>query len=710
VPWIVLVGGVLLTATTGVLLQRALESRDRARFESNVQSTANQIEGRFHAYEALLRGAAGLFAASEQVTREEFRTWVSRVELDTAYPGTQGLGYVERVEARDLARLQATAEAEGVRFLPRPDTARDIYLPILFLEPLTPMNAVALGYDMFTESTRREAMQRAWLTGRPALSGPVTLVQEAAAADPPQPGFLVYLALYDAREIPASEDARRARLRGFVYSPFRAWDFFRELFPGEGAHRVAFRLRDEASDTVLFDSGWDLAEGARRATTPLQLGGRTWVLECRPTAKTEGSPPWVVPGLAAFGVLASGIFFVLVHAQGRARTSAEEAARARQRSEQELRLVIDALPVIVLYVDRLTGLRYHNRAYERYMEGRTDPVLLARLLGVETVEEARARLEPVFRGESLAVDAAVGEGTSARDLHTLCVPDRDESGGVRGFVALVMDMTESKRSERALRAAVKLRDDFLQVASHELKTPLTPLSLKLQLLLRELAARGQTDETERERRHLEMALRQVGKVADLVNDLLDVSRIDSGRLRMQLGPVDLAQVVRDVVARLEGQAQQAGVVLHLDVSPCVGTWDGKRLEQVVVNLLDNALKYGAGYPVEVRLSCRGGEAELVVEDHGIGISPEGLGRIFQRFERAVSERSYGGLGLGLYIVQGIVSALRGDVSVVSELGKGARFTVRLPLQPSVASPSAEPSAAGAPGDSGSNPMGEPGRL
>jgi signal transduction histidine kinase len=177
---------------------------------------------------------------------------------------------------------------------------------------------------------------------------------------------------------------------------------------------------------------------------------------------------------------------------------------------------------------------------------------------------------------------------------------------------------------------------------------------------------------------------------------------------MQLGPVDLSQVVRDVVARLEGQAQQAGVALHVEVSPCVGTWDGKRREQVVVNLRDNALKDGAGHPVEVRLSCRGGEAELVVQDHGIGISPEGLGRIFQRVERTVSERSDG--GLGLHIVQGIASALGGDVSVGSELGKGARLTVGLPLQPSVALPSSGPSAAGASGDSGSNPMGEPGRL
>lgn len=707
VPWIVLVGGLLLTATTSVLLQRALDSRDRARFESNVQSTADHIEGRVHAYEALLRGAAGLFAASEHVSREEFRTWVSRVELQTAYPGNQGLGYAVRVEAWELPQLRELAERDGVRFLPRPDTVRDIYLPILYLEPHTPMNEVALGYDMFTEPTRREAMDRAWRTGLPALSGPVTLVQEEAADGKPQPGFLLYLALYDTTSIPSSEQDRRANLKGFVYCPFRAWDFFLELFPEDRSHRVAFRLRDAGADLLLFDSGWDRAEGALRATTPLDLGGRHWSLECRPTARTEGSPPWVVPGLAVFGGLASCIFFLLVHAQGRARTAAEEAARARQRSEQELRLVIDALPVIVLYVDRETGLRYHNRAYERFMDGRENPVHLARLLGVETLSEARARLAPVFRGESLAVDAAVGAGASARDLHTLCVPDRDESGEVRGFVALVMDMTESKRSERALRAAVQLRDDFLQVASHELKTPLTPLSLKLQLLLRELSAREQTDVAERERRHLEMALRQVGKVTDLVNDLLDVSRIDSGRLRMQLGPVDLSQVVRDVVARLEGQAQQAGVALQVDASPCVGTWDGKRLEQVVVNLVDNALKYGAGHPVEVRLSCRGGEAELEVEDHGIGISPEGLGRIFQRFERAVSERSYGGLGLGLYIVQGIVSALGGEVSVVSELGKGARFTVRLPLQPPVASPSSAPSAVGA---SGSNPMGEPGRL
>ncbi|MFP2907053.1 ATP-binding protein [Pyxidicoccus sp. 3LFB2] len=229
---------------------------------------------------------------------------------------------------------------------------------------------------------------------------------------------------------------------------------------------------------------------------------------------------------------------------------------------------------------------------------------------------------------------------------------------------------------RDAQSGIRLRDEFLSVASHELKTPLT--SLKLQHTLIERAV----DEGPREKVRTRMlaATRQVSRLASLVDSLLDVSRLSLGKLSLELSEVDLAQVVKDGHERLEAVFAQAGCDVRLDVVAAArGHWDGSRLEQVVVNLLSNAAKYGAGKPVSIRVDTEGRLARLQVRDEGIGISAEAFPRLFGRFERGVSERHYGGLGLGLYISRQIVEAMGGTIQVESQQGHGALFTVRLPM-------------------------------
>ncbi|MFY0562818.1 ATP-binding protein [Archangium lansingense] len=234
---------------------------------------------------------------------------------------------------------------------------------------------------------------------------------------------------------------------------------------------------------------------------------------------------------------------------------------------------------------------------------------------------------------------------------------------------------------RESRQAVAQRDEFFTVAAHELRTPTTSLKLNVQSLLRS-ARRGEAGQTPSSlMAKLENIDRNAGRLNALVNELLDVTRIHAGRLRLDLEQVDLTALVQDVAARFELPATQAHSPIHLELSgPAVGSWDRLRLEQVVTNLLSNALKYGAGKPVRLQVSADTTCARLVVRDEGIGISPESLPRLFGRFERAVSDRHYGGLGLGLYITRQIVEALGGHVSVVSAPGAGATFTVELPLQ------------------------------
>jgi signal transduction histidine kinase len=235
---------------------------------------------------------------------------------------------------------------------------------------------------------------------------------------------------------------------------------------------------------------------------------------------------------------------------------------------------------------------------------------------------------------------------------------------------------------REAQDAVRLRDEFLSIASHELRTPLTPLQLKLQLLHRQVegaAGGGPELPPERLAESLEVVKRQVGKLTALVDNLLDVSRLTAGRMRLQVEDMDLSTVAAEILARFAPSAAQQGCALELHAPAAVfGKWDRLRLEQVVTNLVSNALKYGAGKPVVVRVEGNEETARLSVDDGGIGISEADQARIFERFERAVSEKHYGGLGLGLYITKQIVEAFGGTVRVASTLGQGSTFTLELP--------------------------------
>jgi len=241
----------------------------------------------------------------------------------------------------------------------------------------------------------------------------------------------------------------------------------------------------------------------------------------------------------------------------------------------------------------------------------------------------------------------------------------------------LMDQVESLVA--SLQDAIEARDEFLGIASHELKTPLTSLQLQLDGLLR-AAAKGNLALLPPLPEKLQAIGRQTRRLGQLVNDLLDVSRIRSGRLDLKLEPVDLAQVAADAAERFRQEAGQAGSELSLTTAgPVVGPWDRNRLEQVVGNLISNAIKYGRSRPIAVRVGRGGSTGRLEVEDQGIGIPAGEEERIFERFERAVPHRHYGGMGLGLWITREIVTRLGGRVAARSVAGEGSTFTVELPL-------------------------------
>jgi signal transduction histidine kinase len=239
---------------------------------------------------------------------------------------------------------------------------------------------------------------------------------------------------------------------------------------------------------------------------------------------------------------------------------------------------------------------------------------------------------------------------------------------------------ENARLYQQAQQAIRARDQFLAIASHELKTPLTALTLVVDSVERSLEKLPAAPP--RMRAKIETLSRQGHRLARLVSDLLDVSRIQAGRLDVYLEEVDLCAVVREVVERHEQEALAAGCAVELVAGePVVGAWDGSRVDQVVSNLLSNALKYGAGKPVSIVVQAAGDAARLSIADQGVGIAHEDHDRVFQLFERAVASSTTPGMGLGLWIARQIVTRLGGSIRIDSDVGRGARFTVELPTRP-----------------------------
>jgi len=231
-------------------------------------------------------------------------------------------------------------------------------------------------------------------------------------------------------------------------------------------------------------------------------------------------------------------------------------------------------------------------------------------------------------------------------------------------------------SQQKLKEAVCLRDEFLSIASHELRTPVSSLQLMMQGLTKGLVPPS----PENILRAFGLAERQVGRLTRLIEELLEVSRIQAEQLTLQIEQVDLAAVAREVVQRFDADPKRASCPVSLYAArPIIGCWDRSKLDQIITNVLANAIKFGAGKSIELTVDEEPtGTGRLVVTDHGIGIAPESLPYIFERFRRAVCARAYGGLGLGLYIVRSLVDAMGGTVRAESVLGSGSTFTIQLP--------------------------------
>ncbi len=363
-----------------------------------------------------------------------------------------------------------------------------------------------------------------------------------------------------------------------------------------------------------------------------------------------------------------------------------QEARIRE-SEARFRLMADAAPVMIWIsgTDKLynyfnkTWLAFRGRTFEEelgngWAQG-LHPVDLERCLDTYSRSfDSRKDFKMEYRLKRC------DGGFRFLDHGT---PRYAPDGTFQGYIGSCIDIDDRKKIEKALNEAIGVRDEFLSVASHELRTPLTAMQFQIEILDRIFHKRaGDLAQTVDRSVIVQGLLQQIRRFSKLINDMFDVSRITAGQFRLDLEDIDFSSIVKEVCDRHKEESRNAGceIKLEIDENP-TGRCDRTRLDQIVTNLLSNALKFGPGQPIEIKVGQNSASISLSVKDHGIGISSEHQKNLFKRFKQFAPKQNYHGLGLGLWIVHKIVKGLGGEIVVESQPGKGSIFKVILPRNP-----------------------------
>ena len=477
-PATVLGSGLVLTALLATFAWQRNHARDLGRFENAVQRSDQSIQARVDIYIGLLRAGAGVLTANPDATAAEFQTFAESIDTARNYPGVQGIGFARRLSRAEKPAFIAAERARGrAEFDIFPAGERDEYFPIVFLSPMDRRNQQALGYDMFSEPTRRDAMQRARDLGSPAVSRQVVLVQEVDPAK--QAGFLIYVPVYHGGTVAESIEARRERIRGFVYSPFRAGDLFAGIFSQETSPRLGFEIFDgpEAQATnALYRS--PIAPSRKplfMRATRLQIADRTWTVVYRTAAgfETGSARTWVV-WLSVGGVLVSGLLGFVTLAL--ARSKASSAARSRELFDQreQFRVTLSSIGDGVVATDAAGKVDFINPIAEKLTgwtlseaRGRS----LREVFPIVNEDTGMPVPDPVER--VLRTGAIVGlanhtvliSRTGTRiPIEDSAAPITGERGTLLGVVLVFHDVTERRRADDALQASEARKDAILRSA------------------------------------------------------------------------------------------------------------------------------------------------------------------------------------------------------------------------------------------------------
>ncbi len=681
-----------------VVWQSLRTNEDRAarqQFQMLGEKVTEAIRKRLRDHEQILLGGAGLFDAVENVSREQWRTYVERLLLPDRYPGIQGVGFSQAIPQAERDAHVAHMRAQGYPdYDIHPPGQRELYTSIVYLEPFLRRNLAAFGYDMYSEPTRRRAMQRAAQLGETSITGKVTLLQETHGKV--QAGVLLYVPVYRPSAPLTTPEQRMQALRGFVYSPYRVEDLMRGILRAADLPLALhiYASPGEEPEHLLYASSEAPEPGSARFSQlqQLELYGQTWTL--RMDSRPEFDERFHSNEALVFGLglgLSLLVFFLtssLALRHSRAQALANEMTRHIRQSKHDLRLSEERLSLALkgsndgLWdLDLEAGSMFASpRAWEmlgyRPNELTCDLKLWERLTVAEDLAQQKARLAQTMLSN---VDHFTTE-LRLQHKHGHVVPvllrghiQRDPQGMAQRISGTLMDLTERKRVEQ-------MKNDFVSTVSHELRTPLTSISGALGLIVG--GALGAAPPAMQQM--LEIAYRNSLRLGHLINDLLDMEKIAAGKMSFELREHSLGDLLEESLASNQALCEQHGVRCTLEHPTDVLVWvDGLRLQQVLGNFLSNAVKFTPeGGEIRLHSSLRGTKVRISVTDQGPGIPEAFRSRVFEKFAQADASdsRQKSGTGLGLSITKELIERMGGTVGFDCVPGQGTTFWCELPIQ------------------------------
>ena len=683
--------------------QRRAERDAMAELQSEAALVVSLLQQRLQAFELVTTGGASLAAGTAMPTREEWNDYVDGLDLPNRFPSIVGLGYARDIESAELSNVQLEMKAQtGRLFSIEPRGIRAEYGPVVYLAPESTETMGVIGYDMYSDPIRRDAMSRARESGHPQLSGPVSLRADSLGMD--MPGMQIYAPVYLGGIRPATPAGRRANMAGWVFIPFRVPDFVASSLRSMN-RKMRLRLEDATdprhAQALFGDPGSPDAATAPTISLDVETYGRTLRFDFyREGGFSAAGSAWLLwaglPLALAIGLIA----FLIVRTQARAQALAERMSESYRRSEQRFRNSMRYSAIGKALLDSHGRIVEANPSLASIL-GTTQEALVGQALGEQFADAD----DPMRTGQMQSIQTGVhrttrrlrrGDG-EVRHAQLTFAPVPGEVGqDVVGLVQ-VEDVTERLRAEAQVRAlnrtletrvAVRTRElthaneeleSFAYSVSHDLRAPLRSID-GFSRLLRERYGDALDDTG---RAYLDRVRNASLRMDELIDAILKVSRI--GRSELKPRATDLSRLAEEVVSEL--REQDPGRRVEVVVEPALSAWaDPALARNLLQNLLENAWKFTASTSVPRIRLYRDGHA-FVVEDNGAGFDPNYANKLFRPFQRLHPQEEFQGHGIGLASVRRILERHGGSIRAEGEPGRGARFIFVLPDPPAEESPS-----------------------
>jgi PAS domain S-box-containing protein len=676
---------ITLSFVASQFVQGSMDQQAASRFEREVQSVQRRIQERLTAYHHTLYSAQGLFSASDEVNRSEWRSFVESLQLSRRFPGLTGLAYLPRVTSGELSDYIRTVQRDtsitGMGypdFEVHPEGERDVSYIVTYVEPFSG-NEDLLGLD--ASAYQMPTLERIGETGELTSVGRFDLGKPEAEYVFLMPLYRQSIALQTVRD-------RRAALRGFVAAAVNPQAFLGTILSEEqtAGERYTLEIID-GSDTLLrssFPSGrMDIGEDEEVITVdlPIQTAGLTWTIRGQaPTAFGLETGELKLPQLVFLGGFGfSWLLFTVLYLFTHSRRNALRIAQRMTGELGKFQLAVRNAANHIIITDPTGVIVYANPAVMRTtgyspeeLIGKT-PRLWGGRMNVDFYDQMWKTIKDrkeIFTGEVVNRRKTGDE----YDASISIAPILDHQGVLYGFVGIEEDITDRKRLDKA-------KSEFVSLASHQLRTPLTAMRLTLETILSDTELHLDIRHTELLQHALEYGIR----MADIIHSMLTVSHIEAGRVSLVLSDINFCEFLREVIAEQGPVAAIKKVGVSLDCSGGITLRsDAKLLREIVANLLSNSIKYSEPEgKVKIRVSSTEDFVSISVSDDGYGIPARDQNRVFQKFFRGenIVHKSTDGTGLGLYLVHSLTTLLGGNVAFQSEENHGTTFTVLLPLTP-----------------------------